>query len=148
MERTTKWVLHVLKAWGGGVEQLGCIHDFLFHQIKPAYDDIASHDIEWGSMAIQPALKHRCFIVQAFMSTGLASIHEVVTAETYAERHKLLYERAAPDIQLFLYDSLERYSACTCFISDWEQSRFPGDCGPRNAMQWAAMQSNKMRLGN
>ncbi|KAL9611294.1 MAG: hypothetical protein Q9167_004058 [Letrouitia subvulpina] len=30
-------------------EQLGCVHDYLWDQVSPAFDDVAAHDVQWGA---------------------------------------------------------------------------------------------------
>ncbi|KAK3382103.1 hypothetical protein B0T24DRAFT_672116 [Lasiosphaeria ovina] len=75
------------------------------------------------------------------MSSGLASVHRIATAKTYAERHKLLYRRNGPDrSDKFLYQALRRYSRVQL------QQLLPGapftpgranDHGPQDAWEWA-----------
>ncbi|KAI0377876.1 hypothetical protein F5Y04DRAFT_263451 [Hypomontagnella monticulosa] len=123
------------------VEQLGSIHDFLFHQIQPACDDIASHDVVWGSIEVEPALNYASPEVQAIMSSGLASVYRIATAKTYAERHKLLYQRNGPDrSDKFLYRALKRYSEVNMRRGSSRALFTAGqdrDGGPQDAWEWA-----------
>lgn len=140
-ERATFSFFDALAPWE--VEQLGCIHDFLFHQIKPAYDDIASHDVVWGSIEVEPALNYASSEVQAIMSMRLARVYRIATAKTYAERHDLLYQSSGPyRIDRFLHQALKRYSQAHLQQQSLKAQSTPsregdGDCGPQIAWEWA-----------
>ncbi|KAI1376608.1 hypothetical protein F4677DRAFT_83451 [Hypoxylon crocopeplum] len=138
-EKATNSFFAALAPWEA--EQLGCIHDFFFHQIQPAYDDIASHDIVWGSIEVEPALNYASPEVQAIMSSGLAAVYRIATAKTYAERHELLYQRNGPDRRdKFLCWALRHYSWLQLQQQSPGAPFTPGrdrDRGPQDAWEWA-----------
>jgi F-box domain len=89
-------------------EQLCCIHDYLFNAVSPgmhhatfvpvsmltvsAFNEITDHDVAWGASGIEDAFDLDSPYIQHVLSLGLAHLHAVAAAETYDERHRLMYE--------------------------------------------------------
>ena len=104
-------------------EQLGCVHDYLFHLISPgmflgicspisaltvtAFNDIVHHDVAWGALFVEDAFDLDSGYIQRLLSRGLVYLAAIATAETYDERYQVLYEpypKSGPED--FLYKGL------------------------------------------
>ncbi|KAJ9646962.1 hypothetical protein H2204_000654 [Knufia peltigerae] len=72
-------------------EQLGCIHDYLFHKASPVFIEITEHDVTWGATGIQDAHELDSPYIQHILSLGLAKLHAIAVAKTYDERRRLFY---------------------------------------------------------
>ncbi|KAJ5554104.1 zinc finger domain protein [Penicillium frequentans] len=73
-------------------EQLACVHDFLLDELKPAFNEVAAHDIRFGELSI-PWVKFESSWIQGYLSLGVNYLEKVITASTYEERHRLLDEK-------------------------------------------------------
>ncbi|CAH0038431.1 unnamed protein product [Clonostachys rhizophaga] len=71
------------------IEQLACIHDFLFRKVSPVFNDVAAHDVLWGEFQVEPALWLGSPELQFFLFKGLGAIRRIAAAKTYAEQQKL-----------------------------------------------------------
>ncbi|KAI1371051.1 hypothetical protein F4677DRAFT_436620 [Hypoxylon crocopeplum] len=89
-------------------EQLGCIHDFLVRAVSPAFNDIAEHDVAWGVFQVEYSNRVDSPFIQEVLSLGLEKLHQIVNAETYEERWRLLNSRECPNATVsFLHDGLQ-----------------------------------------
>ncbi len=155
-------------------EQLACVHDYLFRAVCPgmnvpdpcrdseltpiAFNDLAEHDILWGELSVNaidvieygddfdsPAIQH-------LLSRGLVCLRQIVDADSYEARHRLLY-RPYPDSNWdFLYEALmseAHRSNDDLYLSDYTQEDeaklardhapfvHDPDNGPADAWRWA-----------
>ena len=83
-------------------EQLGCVHDYLWDQVSPAFADIASHDIEWAAEWsvgwVHDFTSADSSYQEVLLSRGLDELYKLRNAQTYEERHALLSEESCgPD---------------------------------------------------
>ncbi|KID83271.1 hypothetical protein MGU_09456 [Metarhizium guizhouense ARSEF 977] len=126
-------------------EQLGCIHDFLVRAVSPAFNDIA-----WGAFRVEYDDRIDSPFIQHVLSRGLKKLYSIILAETYLERHQLLYDRGFPPVtDNFLYEGLQSANEHNDHVSldGWSpenealltrRSFFADpDSGPRDAWQWA-----------
>lgn len=151
-------------------EQLGCIHDFLVRAVSPgefleitctiieskthhntlAFNDIAEHDIAWGAFRVEYDDRIDSPFIQHILSRGLKKLYSIILAETYLERHQLLYDRGFPSItDNFLYEGLQSANEHNDHVSldGWSPENealltrrsfvADPDSGPRDAWQWA-----------
>ncbi|KAF4420427.1 zinc finger domain-containing protein [Fusarium austroafricanum] len=134
-------------------EQLGCIHDFLVRAVSPAFDDVAEHDIAWGELRVEYGVGIESPYIQHLLYLGLEKLHQIITAETYEARHKLLNDRrfSCPRTRFdFLYDALDNVNEpddTPLLLSDFTQEdershiRPPffndPDSGPAEIWRWA-----------
>ncbi|KAI3323322.1 hypothetical protein HD806DRAFT_544087 [Xylariaceae sp. AK1471] len=89
-------------------EQLGCIHDFLFRIISPAFNDLVEHDVDWGAWEVEYCGEVDAPEMQHVLSRGLAKLHAIAGAETYEERHQVLDAYEIPDrTSEFLHDDFQ-----------------------------------------
>ncbi|KAH0592215.1 hypothetical protein MHUMG1_10071 [Metarhizium humberi] len=137
-------------------EQLGCIHDFLVRAVSPAFNDIAEHDIAWGAFRVEYDDKIDSPFIQHLLSRGLKKLLSVILAETYLERHRLLYSRGCPPVtDNFLHEGLESANGHNDNVSLESLSpreeallfkhsffRDP-DSGPRDAWKWAHLEESR-----
>ncbi|CAI6084237.1 unnamed protein product [Clonostachys chloroleuca] len=70
------------------VEQLACVHDFLFRKVSPVFNDVAAHDVLWREFQVEPALWLGSPELQFFLFKGLGAIKGIAAAKTYAEQQK------------------------------------------------------------
>ncbi|KAK2748554.1 hypothetical protein FQN57_000689 [Myotisia sp. PD_48] len=94
------------------IEQIGCVHDFLWSQINEPFKDVASHDIEWGDFYIEwlddePSdyLSGICNWKLNFLASGIEFLHSLIGAKTYKERWMLLNSRRKSRLN-FLHEAL------------------------------------------
>ena len=82
-------------------EQLGCVHDYLWDQISPAFDDVAAHDIEWGGewsvSWVNDYEETECSNREGYLSQGLFKIKEIRDAKLYPDRCKVLDAVGTPN---------------------------------------------------
>ncbi|KAK9434900.1 hypothetical protein VB005_09689 [Metarhizium brunneum] len=137
-------------------EQLGCIHDFLVRAASPAFNDIAEHDIAWGAFRAEYDDKIDSPFIQHVLSRGLKKLLSIILAETYLERHRLLYSRGFPPAtDNFLYEGLESANGHNdnVFLESlspteeallFQHSFFRDpDSGPRDAWKWAHLEESR-----
>ncbi|KAF4636874.1 hypothetical protein G7Y89_g1199 [Cudoniella acicularis] len=102
-------------------EQLATIREYLLRIITPAFDDVAAHDVIWGSMQVKFA-RHDTGTWMGFtepiLARGLAYLHRVALANTYEERYAALEPRYPRQSQQHLLVSLMQSNA-------WETCRYP-----------------------
>ncbi|KAF2795333.1 hypothetical protein K505DRAFT_302244 [Melanomma pulvis-pyrius CBS 109.77] len=94
-------------------EQLACINDYLARAILPAFNDVAEHDIDWGAVRVDYGDDISTGFIQYALSMGLVKIHQIITAQTFEARRKLLRsdDKIYPNFNLeFLFDCLEHAS--------------------------------------
>ncbi|KAL5316917.1 hypothetical protein ACEPPN_015969 [Leptodophora sp. 'Broadleaf-Isolate-01'] len=87
-------------------EQLACVHDYLVQLIIPAFNEIAAHDVLWGSTNIEYATGPNSQHIQAILSRGLAHLHKIAMADSYVARRKLIYKPHPPQCELFLFPAM------------------------------------------
>ena len=77
-------------------EQLGCIHDFLWDQISPGFNDIAAHDINWAAewevYWVDDYYLGQAGWKEHLLSRGLVIIDKLRNAQTYLERFSLVQD--------------------------------------------------------
>ncbi|KAJ5704060.1 hypothetical protein N7493_011198 [Penicillium malachiteum] len=73
-------------------EQLVCVHEFLLDELKPAFNEVAAHDIRFGELSIS-WVGYESSWLQGYVSLGLKYLKQVTTASTYEQRHHLLDEK-------------------------------------------------------
>lgn len=76
-------------------EQLACVFEYLDTKISPFFDEVASHDIEWGWRRVdwvEPAvvIPHRRFLVSNPLSPGLPSRHPLHQGHTPPDKFTAL----------------------------------------------------------
>jgi hypothetical protein len=72
------------------------------------------------------------------MPWGLTSVHQLVSTETYEQRHQRLYRWSGPITKkYFLHHALRRYSGPPSQQSWPEGCRDGSDSGPQDAWGWA-----------
>ncbi|KAH6673485.1 hypothetical protein B0J14DRAFT_49773 [Halenospora varia] len=122
--------------------QIGCIYTFLQTEIKPAYNDIKTHDIEFAGIS---ATRGRSPLITTsqLLSRGLASIYEITQTLTYSSRYAAIFPPSNPS-RHFPNNNLLNVLSCrldrphTRHINPLElditSSLFPDeDCGPSEA---------------
>lgn len=78
-------------------EQLACIQDYLEGLLSKAFDEVASHDIEWGAKSVDWISNRICSeYKQTCLSYGLHFLSQVHRANTYDERLRLLKSKGLP----------------------------------------------------
>ncbi|WEW57319.1 hypothetical protein PRK78_002784 [Emydomyces testavorans] len=142
-------------------EQLGCIHDFLVRAVSPAFDDVAEHDITWGETRVEYGVGIESPYIQRLLSLGLEKLYQIITAETYEARYKLLNDRRfnCPRTQFdFLYDALDNVNEPddALFLSDFtpedERSHIrppffdDPDPGPAKIWRWAHQDETQLQF--
>ena len=148
-------------------EQLGCIHDYLFHKVSPgkrvrdlvsckaltvtAFNEITDHDVTWGASGVIDAFDIENDQMQYILSLGLARLHDIVVAKSYDERHHVLYTPHPASTSRFLYDGLQRtqdlYKDDALSWNDLDNAegiaslhppfKHESDTGPIDAWGWA-----------
>ncbi|CAG9994012.1 unnamed protein product [Clonostachys byssicola] len=122
------------------VEQLACVHDFLFRKVSPVFNDVAAHDVLWGEFQVEPAQWLGSPELQLFLFKGLVAIKRVAAAKTYAEQQKL-FNNIPGTRRLNLHRALKEvnYKGSTT-----EDASIPGPSasedynqGPFAAWKWA-----------
>ncbi|KAF7507194.1 hypothetical protein GJ744_010876 [Endocarpon pusillum] len=58
-------------------EQLGSIHDYLFHIFSPAFTNMTEEDVAWGAFEVDITDELDSGYIQHLMSLGLSYIHEL-----------------------------------------------------------------------
>ncbi|KAG4432114.1 hypothetical protein IFR05_012413 [Cadophora sp. M221] len=125
-------------------EQLACVHDYLVQIVIPGFNEIAAHDVLWGSTNIKYATGPNSQHIQAILSQGLAHLHEIAMADSYAARRKLMYKPYPPWCDLFLFPAMF-FSQSVFYPYDLNPSErivlkqdfYRGDdSGPEYAWRW------------
>ncbi|CAM1502468.1 Fc.00g044520.m01.CDS01 [Cosmosporella sp. VM-42] len=159
--------------------QLGCIHDFLALETatgasskaggvsyKPssliktanrsiAFSDIAKHDIVWAAYGVSHDAGADSEYVQALLARGLERLLQIVSADTYEERYRLIvHEPEDPPAraQDFLYGVLETFGSFyehdatgTTLLRSTPSANISGcEIGPQGVWQWPR---NQNRVG-
>lgn len=135
------------------IEQLGCIHDFLFRAIKPAFNDVAEHCIEWVAAGVEYAEDlEDALYAQYILTLGLEELWRIARAEGYAERARVLCSGYTPQpTEDFLYDGLlynaneEHYNIRLADLAThedervwvWQPPSADPDPGPVEVWKWA-----------
>ncbi|RFU35659.1 hypothetical protein B7463_g715, partial [Scytalidium lignicola] len=113
------------------------------------FNDIAEHDIEWGHFCVEYGYIIDSEFMQHVLSRGLASLHQIILADTYEARHKLLHSGLPPYHEEFLYEGLKAANDPDdrVFLCDYTQDdelahiKSPfiqdSDTGPSDAWRWA-----------
>ena len=116
--------------------------------ITLAFNDIADHDIAWAEFSVGYADAIDSDYIQYLMSLGLGYLRQILAAETYVARHKLLYTDYPMSNCEFLYEGLklanreddELYFAD--YTREEELARIKSmlvaesDTGPSDAWRW------------
>ncbi|KAI1213130.1 uncharacterized protein F4807DRAFT_312305 [Annulohypoxylon truncatum] len=90
------------------IEQIACVHEFLFLHISPAFDDIAAHDVLWGEFEVEPAQWFGSPDLQTVLFQGLVTLESIAKANTYTQRYDLLHQgRIPPTRDRTLYRALK-----------------------------------------
>ncbi|TGJ83304.1 hypothetical protein E0Z10_g5440 [Xylaria hypoxylon] len=125
-------------------EQLGCVHDFLVRAVSP------EHDIAWGAFGVEYGDSIDAPYIQDVLSLGLERLRQIVRAETYDDRERLLCSGYSPRPTYFflhrgLQDANERHD--DIFLDDLtpedevlyiKQPLFADpDSGPADVWRWA-----------
>lgn len=80
---------------------------FRAHEKNPAFNDIAEHDVTWGSYHVPYDNKLNSLPIQYVLSLGLENIQKIAGAKSYEDRHLLLYSsRGPPATDFSLYEGL------------------------------------------
>ncbi|KAJ5929175.1 hypothetical protein N7454_007023 [Penicillium verhagenii] len=108
-------------------EQLSCVHDFLKEEFKPAFNEVAAHDIQFGELSISWTEDTSWLL--GFVSLGMRYLDQVITASTYDERHRLLEEKLLnafkePTLADCLFESNDLYLGETDELDDYAIQQF------------------------
>ncbi|KAF5532687.1 zinc finger domain-containing protein [Fusarium phyllophilum] len=136
-----------------------------FHNCVSAFapfDDVAEHDITWGELRVEYGVGIDSPYIQHLLSLGLKKLHQIIAAETYEARYKLLNDRrfSRPRIRSdFLYDALDNVNEPdddTPLLSDFtpedERSHIrppffdDPDPGPAEIWRWAYQDETKQQF--
>ncbi|KAH7385023.1 hypothetical protein BKA64DRAFT_681994 [Cadophora sp. MPI-SDFR-AT-0126] len=130
-------------------EQLACVHEFLAQIVIPVFNEIAAHDVFWGSTNIEPAADASSQYIQAILSRGLAHIHSIATADSYSSRRAAMYKLYPPYSDNFFHQGRNNGHTARAIIASINDSLIQcffkdSDDGPEDAWRWAhsKLQSN------
>lgn len=137
-------------------EQLAVVHEFLAGLVRPGtlfspsgndggltldetvFNDLAEHDVLWGSNSIEPAIDSSSEFIQAILARGLPALHRLTRAKTYAEKMKVLYTKHPSYFTKFLYRGLETYMLThESGEAGGKEYHHDNDPGPQEALKWA-----------
>ncbi|KAJ5741061.1 hypothetical protein N7493_000933 [Penicillium malachiteum] len=76
-------------------EQLASVGEYLFHKIAKPFNEVAAHDIQWGTLEVdykasevwEARWPHR---IKGFWVQRLPFLQRLISAETYDQRHDLM----------------------------------------------------------
>ncbi|MCJ1249618.1 hypothetical protein MMC30_006844 [Trapelia coarctata] len=91
------------------IEQLACIHDYLFERLCLPFNEVAEHDIEWGELSIPFANdwdEPDNVWKEHYLSLGLAYLYRAITAANYEDRYQLISPNLGSD-ELFLFEGMK-----------------------------------------
>ncbi|TGJ80711.1 hypothetical protein E0Z10_g8051 [Xylaria hypoxylon] len=141
-------------------EQLGCVLDFLVRTVSPIFNEVAEHDVGWGSANVDYDNKPDNPYIQSVLSRGLAKIYAISVAETYEKQYRALNATKSPHANFgFLcegleYDANEPYNDRVYVedITPENETRFikrpffkDSDPGPANAWRWAHIEETRSK---
>ncbi|KAI0550902.1 hypothetical protein F4679DRAFT_540783 [Xylaria curta] len=93
------------------IEQIACVQDFLFSQVSPSFNEMAAHDVCWGSFHVEPARRFGHFQLQSLYFKGLVFLESFAKAKTYDQQHELLDYGRIPRVRSRnLYRALKDFS--------------------------------------
>ncbi|KAI1109804.1 hypothetical protein F5Y14DRAFT_390502 [Nemania sp. NC0429] len=134
-------------------EQLGCIHDYLVRAVSPVHNEVAEHDVGWGASNVSYEASPDSFHLQYILSLGIEKLCDIVNAETYEERYRVLDATNGPSSTVsFLYQGFETANNSNPDV--WLEDLTPEienlyirrpyfndpDPGPADAWRWAHLE--------
>lgn len=140
-------------------EQLASVHESLWRQVAPAFNDIALHDIYWGAFRTSCVDEFDDPYTESILSRGLRSIYSLSRAETYSQRHQLLGCKIPNATTEFLHDAFACYNHMV-LKSDYlatanrrpQQPSMPfdsdPDLGPERAWKWSHPDESRTEFSN
>ncbi|KAI1296230.1 hypothetical protein F5Y03DRAFT_296368 [Xylaria venustula] len=91
------------------VEQIACVHDFLFLYVSPIFNDMAAHDVFWGESEVRPALRYSSHKMQCVLFKGLVALESIGKAKTYEQQRELFDNGRIPEGRIYnLYRALKK----------------------------------------
>jgi hypothetical protein len=113
--------------------------------VSAVFNDIVAHDVAWAEYSVEYAKDFDSGYLQYLLSLGVEKLYEIVRADSYESRYKLVYQKY-PSSKKFLYDGLSYawprnmspfthpfltfYTEKVSFFEDT-------DTGPVDAWSWA-----------
>ncbi|KAI0973705.1 hypothetical protein F4678DRAFT_425597 [Xylaria arbuscula] len=107
------------------VEQIGCVHDFLFLHVSPIFNDMAAHDVSWGEFEVEPAMWYGSPELQWVLFKGLVTLESIGEAKTYGQQQELFGDGQIPGCRSHnLFRTLEGFCGKIPNIQDPLVSNF------------------------
>ncbi|KAL5365793.1 hypothetical protein BJX96DRAFT_159767 [Aspergillus floccosus] len=142
------------------LEQLACVSEYLFRKIAIPFNEIAAHDVVWGSRGIVFGYNeawefdYGATHITALLSEGLPFLAEVITADSYEERYRLLTPKATriaiflpSDVQDIFHSDIDERVSLKDYTAEQLKSlegskRSDTDPGPAEAWRHAHLELN------
>ncbi|KAH8650971.1 hypothetical protein BGZ60DRAFT_388725 [Tricladium varicosporioides] len=138
-------------------EQLACVHESLWRQVTPAFNDLALHDISWGAYKTSYVDEFDDLYTERILSRGLRDICNISHAETYLQRYELLGCNMPNIANEFLHEAFVSYNSflltpdgSTSAIKRSKQPSTPfyhdPNLGPRKIWKWSHPNESRIDL--
>ncbi len=147
------------------VEELCCVHDYIYRRLSAPFDEVAQHDVEMGELGLNSRICGKIPIApivpnslnllmlkftfgsgegfddeykEHYLSLGLTFLHKILNKSKYEEWREMILDNIYTDYD-FLVQALEKYYPCPDFadIADEDADmEFRGDDGSGPNEAW------------